>query len=148
MSSISGFHFVHINIYKSDATKFIVTEKGLLPPFDTVHALASSGSGHGGKRKGRSSSHRGVFYVLHKLSKTHIEQLKALGASRAWRTPARSPCFKRRSPEISTPDPAAAASGVLFKKEWSVLTTGADTSWDSVCSKAKALCKKTHLVNH
>ena len=39
---LRGFHFDTINIYKSDATKFIVTEKGLLPPFVTVHGLGEA----------------------------------------------------------------------------------------------------------
>ena len=46
-----GFHFDTIDIYRSDATRFTVTEGGLLPPM-----------------------------CCNKLSKTHIEQLRALGA--------------------------------------------------------------------
>ena len=43
MSSISGAStFDTINIYKSDATKFMVTENGLLPPFVTVHGLGEA----------------------------------------------------------------------------------------------------------
>ena len=39
---LRGFHFDTINIYESDATKFKVTENGLLPPFTTVHGLGEA----------------------------------------------------------------------------------------------------------
>lgn len=98
---LRGFHFDTINIYKSDATKFVVTEKGLLPPFVTVHGLGEAAAlDTVEKRKGKEFISIEEFAMCcNKLSKTHIEQLKALGAfAWAWRTPARSPCFKRRSP--------------------------------------------------
>ena len=39
---LRGFHFDTINIYESDATKFKVTEGGLLPPFTSVHGLGEA----------------------------------------------------------------------------------------------------------
>ena len=79
---LRGFHFDTINIYKSDATKFIVTEKGLLPPFVTVHGLGEAAAlDTVEKRKGKEFISIEEFSMCcNKLSKTHIEQLKALGA--------------------------------------------------------------------
>ena len=79
---LRGFHFDTINIYKSDATKFIVTEKGLLPPFVTVHGLGEAAAlDTVEKRKGKEFISVEEFAMCcNKLSKTHIEQLKALGA--------------------------------------------------------------------
>ena len=37
---LRGFHFDTIDIYRSDATDFLITENGLLPPFVSVHGLA------------------------------------------------------------------------------------------------------------
>ena len=79
---LRGFHFDTINIYKSDATKFIVTEKGLLPPFVTVHGLGEAAAlDTVEKRKGKEFISIEEFSLCcNKLSKTHIEQLKAAGA--------------------------------------------------------------------
>ena len=79
---LRGFHFDTINIYKSDATKFVVTEKGLLPPFVTVHGLGEAAAlDTVEKRKGKEFISIEEFAMCcNKLSKTHIEQLKALGA--------------------------------------------------------------------
>ena len=79
---LRGFHFDTINIYKSEATKFKVTEKGLLPPFTTVHGLGEAAAiDTVEKRKGKEFISIEEFAMCcNKLSKTHIEQLKALGA--------------------------------------------------------------------
>lgn len=79
---LRGFHFDTINIYESDATKFKVTENGLLPPFVTVHGLGEAAAiDTVEKRKGKSFISIEEFSMCcNKLSKTHIEQLKALGA--------------------------------------------------------------------
>ena len=79
---LRGFHFDTINIYKSDATKFVVTEKGLLPPFVTVHGLGEAAAlDTVEKRKGKEFISIEEFSMCcNKLSKTHIEQLKALGS--------------------------------------------------------------------
>ena len=39
---LRGFHFEPIDIYRSDATKFVVTENGLLPPFTSVRGLGET----------------------------------------------------------------------------------------------------------
>ena len=79
---LRGFHFDTISIYKSDATKFLVTEGGLLPPFVTVHGLGEAAAiDTVEKRKGKEFISIEEFSMCcNKLSKTHIEQLKALGA--------------------------------------------------------------------
>ena len=79
---LRGFHFDTIDIYKSDATKFLITENGLLPPFVSVHGLGESAA-HATveQRKGKNFISVEEFSTCcNKLSKTHIEQLKALGA--------------------------------------------------------------------
>ena len=79
---LRGFHFDTIDIYKSDATRFLVTENGLLPPFVTVHGLGESAAlDTVEKRKGKTFISVEEFAnTCSKLSKTHIEQLKSLGA--------------------------------------------------------------------
>ena len=79
---LRGFHFDTIDIYKSDATRFVVTENGLLPPFVTVHGLGESAAlDTVEKRKGKNFISVEEFAnTCSKLSKTHIEQLKSLGA--------------------------------------------------------------------
>ena len=77
-----GFHFDTIDIYRSDATKFIVTEGGLLPPFISVHGLGVAAAlDTVEKRRGKEFISVEEFSMCcNKLSKTHIEQLRALGA--------------------------------------------------------------------
>ena len=77
-----GFHFEPVSIYKSDATDFLVTENGLIPPFVSVHGLGEAAARDTvEKRKGKTFiSVEEVSICCNKLSKTHIEQLKALGA--------------------------------------------------------------------
>ena len=77
-----GFHFDTIDIYRSDATKFTVTEGGLLPPFISVHGLGEAAALDTlEKRRGKEFISVEEFSMCcNKLSKTHIEQLRALGA--------------------------------------------------------------------
>ena len=77
-----GFHFDTISIYESEAIKFKVTEGGLLPPFTAVHGLGETAAiDTVEKRKGKDFISIEEFSMCcNKLSKTHIEQLKKLGA--------------------------------------------------------------------
>ena len=77
-----GFHFDTIDIYRSAATKFTVTEGGLLPPFISVHGLGEAAAlDTVEKRRGKEFISVEEFSMCcNKLSKTHIEQLRALGA--------------------------------------------------------------------
>ena len=79
---LRGFHFETIDIYRSEATKFKVVENGLLPPFVSVHGLGESAAlDTVEKRAGKEFISIEEFSeCCSKLSKTHIEQLKALGA--------------------------------------------------------------------
>ena len=79
---LRGFHFDTIDIYKSDATHFLITENGLLPPFVSVHGLGEAAAlATVEQRKGKDFISIEEFSATcNKLSKTHIEQLKALGA--------------------------------------------------------------------
>ena len=79
---LRGFHFDTISIYDSDATRFKITEGGLLPPFVTVRGLGETAAlDTVEKRQGKTFISIEEFAtVCSKLSKTHIEQLKALGA--------------------------------------------------------------------
>ena len=80
---LRGFHFETINIYESDATHFrIIGDDGLLPPFTSVHGLGEAAAmATVEQRKGKEFISVEEFaQVCNKLSKTHIEQLRALGA--------------------------------------------------------------------
>lgn len=63
-------------------TKFTVTEGGLLPPFISVHGLGEAAAlDTVEKRRGKEFISVEEFSMCcNKLSKTHIEQLRALGA--------------------------------------------------------------------
>ena len=79
---LRGFHFDTISIYESEATEFKITKNGLLPPFVSVHGLGEAAAlDTVEKRKGKNFISVEEFSMCcNKLSKTHIEQLKALGA--------------------------------------------------------------------
>ena len=79
---LRGFHFDTISIYESEASDFKITENGLLPPLISVHGLGESAAlDTAEKRKGKTFISIEEFAACcNKLSKTHIEQLKALGA--------------------------------------------------------------------
>ena len=79
---LRGFTFYPISIYDSDATKFKVVEGGLLPPFTSVHGLGESAAQDTvEKRVGKKFISVEEFSMCcNKLSKTHIESLKKLGA--------------------------------------------------------------------
>ena len=79
---LRGYHFDTIDIYRSDATKFLITDNGLLPPFISVHGLGEAAAQDTvEKRTGKTFVSVEEFSLCcTKLSKTHIEQLKGLGA--------------------------------------------------------------------
>ena len=79
-----GFEFAPIDLYKSDAVKFIITDDGrLLPPF-----VAISGLGEAAARDLQNCTKNGQTYIsieevsaaCPKVSQAHIEALKRLGA--------------------------------------------------------------------
>ena len=79
---LRGYHFAPISIYESDALRFRIVDNGLLPPFTAVHGLGEAAAlDTAEKRKGkRFVSIEEFSLCCGKLSKTHIEQLKELGA--------------------------------------------------------------------
>jgi len=79
---LRGFTFHTIDIYRSEATRFTVLEDGLLPPFTSVHGLGEAAAlDTVEKREGKTFVSIEEFSMCcGKLSKTHIEQLKKLGA--------------------------------------------------------------------
>ena len=79
---LRGFHFENIDIFRSDATRFLITENGLLPPLTSVRGLGEAAAQDTvEKRAGKEFISIEEFAMTcNKLSKTHIEQLRALGA--------------------------------------------------------------------
>ena len=78
-----GFDFAKMDIYRSDATKFVIDGKSLIPPFVAVAGLGEAAardlvSGRGGDR--RFISIEELAGACPKVSKSHLEQLKELGA--------------------------------------------------------------------
>ena len=78
-----GFSFTRIDIYKSMATRFVIDGDCLVPPFVAVSGLGETAASdleacrEGGRR---FISIEELAGACPKLSKTHIEQLKELGA--------------------------------------------------------------------
>jgi DNA polymerase-3 subunit alpha (Gram-positive type) len=77
-----GFHFLPIDLYESDPVKFKVTDEGLRPPFVAISGLGESAAydlaAHRGDKEFVSVEE--LSMSCQKVSKAHIEQLKALGA--------------------------------------------------------------------
>ena len=79
---LRGYHFDPINIYESDATRFVICENGLIPPFVAVRGLGESAAlATVEQRKGKHFISVEEFSACcNKLSKSHLDNLKALGA--------------------------------------------------------------------
>ena len=80
---LRGFRFEPINIYESEATRFVCKgDDALIPPFTAVRGLGETAAlDTVEKRKGKEFISVEEFSTCcNKLSKTHIDQLKALGA--------------------------------------------------------------------
>ena len=79
---LRGFTFLPIDIYESDATKFLIKDGKLLPPFVAISGLGESAAidlVEG--RKGKTFlSVEEVAAACPKVSKTHIQMLKEAGA--------------------------------------------------------------------
>ena len=79
---LRGFEFAPIDIYKSHATKFLIEDGKLLPPFIAISGLGESAAwdlmeGREGKQ---FLSVEEVTLACPKVSKTHIQMLKDAGA--------------------------------------------------------------------
>ena len=79
---LRGFDFLPIDIYKSHATKFLIEDGKLLPPFVSISGLGESAAWDlMNGRDGKSFlSIEEVAAACPKVSKTHIQMLKAAGA--------------------------------------------------------------------
>ena len=80
---LRGFRFEPINIYESEATRFVLKgDDALVPPFTAVRGLGETAAlDTVEKRRGQTFISVEEFSMCcNKLSKTHIDQLKALGA--------------------------------------------------------------------
>jgi len=80
--NLRGFEFLPIDFWKSDATKFIIEDGKLRPPFVAISGLGESAAldiMHG--REGKSFiSIEEIALACPKVSKTHIQMLKDAGA--------------------------------------------------------------------
>jgi DNA polymerase-3 subunit alpha (Gram-positive type) len=79
---IRGFEFLPIDLYESHATKFLIKDGKLLPPFVSISGLGESAAwdlmeGREGKN---FISVEEVAAACPKVSKTHIQMLKDAGA--------------------------------------------------------------------
>ena len=81
---LRGFQFEDIDLYRSDATKFLMDgEKGtLLPPFTAIPGLGETAAiSIVENRVGRTFiSQEELLAACPKVSKTHVEQLRDAGA--------------------------------------------------------------------
>ena len=77
-----GFVFEPMDVYKSDATKFIVTEKGLIPPFTSMPGIGEQAALNivEERKKGRFLSAEELSVRCPKVSKSVIELLGEIGA--------------------------------------------------------------------
>ena len=79
---LRGFSFAPIDLYKSHATKFLIEDGKLLPPFVAISGLGETAAWDIMEgREGKSFLSIEEFSsACPKVSKTHIEELKAAGA--------------------------------------------------------------------
>ena len=79
---LRGFEFLPIDLYKSHATKFMIVDGKLLPPFVAISGLGESAAWDlMNGREGKSFiSIEEVAAACPKVSKTHIQMLKEAGA--------------------------------------------------------------------
>ena len=77
-----GFIFEPMDVYKSDATKFIVTEKGLIPPFTSMPGIGEQAAQNivEERRNGRFLSAEEMAVRCPKASKAVVELLDQIGA--------------------------------------------------------------------
>lgn len=77
-----GFIFEPMDIYASDATKFIVTDKGLIPPFTSMPGIGEQAALNivEERKKGRFLSAEELSVRCPKVSKSVIELLGEIGA--------------------------------------------------------------------
>ncbi len=79
---LRGFEFLPIDIYKSHATKFLIQDGKLLPPFVSISGLGENAAWDlmNGREGKTFISIEEVAAACPKVSKTHIQMLKDAGA--------------------------------------------------------------------
>ena len=79
---LRGFEFAPISIYDSHATKFLIKDGKLLPPFVAVSGLGETAAWDimEGRKDRRFISIEEFSAACPKVSKTHIEKLRDAGA--------------------------------------------------------------------
>ena len=79
---LRGFEFAPINVYESHATKFLIKDGKILPPFVAISGLGESAAWDlmEGRQGHRFISIEEVAAACPKVSKTHIQMLKEAGA--------------------------------------------------------------------
>ena len=79
---LRGFEFLPISIYESHATKFLVKDGKILPPFVAVSGLGESAAWDlmNGREGKTFLSIEEVAAACPKVSKTHMQMLKEAGA--------------------------------------------------------------------
>ena len=81
--NLRGFEFAPMNLYESDATKFLIRDGKLLPPFVAISGLGESAAWNlvACRADGREFvSVEELSAACPKVSQTHLEQLRAMGA--------------------------------------------------------------------
>ena len=79
---LRGFEFAPIDIYESHATKFLIKDGKLLPPFIAISGLGESAAWDimDGRKDKQFLSIEEFSAACPKVSKTHIQMLKDAGA--------------------------------------------------------------------
>ena len=79
---LRGFEFLPINVYESHATKFLIKDGKILPPFVAISGLGESAAWDlmNGREGRQFLSIEEVSAACPKVSKTHIQMLKEAGA--------------------------------------------------------------------
>jgi len=79
---LRGFEFLPIDIYKSHATKFLIDDGKILPPFVAISGLGENAAWDlmEGRKGKQFLSIEEISAACPKVSKTHIQMLKEAGA--------------------------------------------------------------------
>ena len=79
---LRGFEFLPIDLYQSHATKFLIKDGKILPPFVSISGLGENAAWDLMRgREGKSFiSIEEVMLACPKVSKTHVQMLKDAGA--------------------------------------------------------------------
>ena len=77
-----GFHFENVDLYRSDATRFTMDGDGLIPPFTALPGLGDTAAYDIVEHRNDKEfvSAEDLMLSCSKVSKTHLELLKEVGA--------------------------------------------------------------------